>query len=48
MALRLLSGLRPGECQNGTSASFDEARRDFEAAWRLFLPKALKPIFRRA
>jgi hypothetical protein len=40
-------GSRPGECQNGTAASFDEARRDFEAAWRYSRRNALKPIFRR-
>ena len=30
-------GSHPGECRNGTSANFDEARADFEAAWQAFL-----------
>ena len=29
----------PGEHQDGTAASFDEARSDFEAAWKVFLAK---------
>ena len=32
-------GPRPGECTSGTAASFDQARADFEAAWRMFLAK---------
>jgi hypothetical protein len=32
-------GSRPGECTGGTAASFDQARADFEAAWRMFLAK---------
>ena len=32
-------GSRPGECTNGTAADFEEARADFEAAWRVFLAK---------
>jgi hypothetical protein len=38
-------GSRPGECQHGKSASFDEARRDFEAAWRVFLSKRTEADF---
>jgi hypothetical protein len=38
-------GSRPGECQNGTAASFDEARRDFEVAWRVFLSKRTEADF---
>jgi hypothetical protein len=30
-------GSHPGEHQDGTAASFDEARSDFEAAWKVFL-----------
>ncbi len=29
-------GSRPGECTAGTADSFDQARADFEAAWRVF------------
>jgi hypothetical protein len=32
-------GSHPGEHQDGTAASFDEARSDFEAAWKDFLAK---------
>ena len=27
-------GSRPGECTGGTAATFEEARADFESAWR--------------
>jgi hypothetical protein len=30
-------GSHPGEHQDGTAASFDEARSNFEAAWKFFL-----------
>jgi hypothetical protein len=30
-------GSHPGDCTNGTAATFDQARADFEAAWRAFL-----------
>ena len=30
---------RPGECTGGTAATFEEARADFESAWRMFLAK---------
>ena len=29
-------GSEPGDCTSGTAASFDQARRDFEEAWRVF------------
>jgi hypothetical protein len=29
-------GSRPGECTSGTAADFEEARADFETAWRVF------------
>ena len=32
-------GSHPGEHQDGTAPSFDEARSDFEAAWKVFLAK---------
>src|SRR6267143_974709 len=32
-------GSHPGEHKDGTAASFDEARSDFEAAWKVFLAK---------
>jgi hypothetical protein len=32
-------GSRPGEGTGGTAADFDQARADFEAAWRVFLSK---------
>jgi hypothetical protein len=28
-----------GECTGGTAATFEEARADFESAWRMFLAK---------
>jgi hypothetical protein len=31
-------GMGPGQDRNGTSADFDQARADFEAAWRIILP----------
>jgi hypothetical protein len=39
-------GSHPGEHQDGTAASFDEARSDFEAAWKIFLAKRTE-AFRR-
>jgi hypothetical protein len=38
-------GSRPGECQHGTAASFDKARKDFEAAWQVFLSKRIEADF---
>jgi hypothetical protein len=32
-------GSHSGEHKDGTAASFDEARSDFEAAWKVFLAK---------
>jgi hypothetical protein len=32
-------GSKPGEHQNGTAATLDEARGDFESAWKVFLSK---------
>jgi hypothetical protein len=29
-------GSRPGECTGGTAPTFDHARADYEAAWRVF------------
>jgi hypothetical protein len=39
-------GSEPGEQQNGTAATFDEARTDFENAWRVFLSKRTEADFR--
>jgi hypothetical protein len=30
-------GSHPGECTNGSAATFEQARSDFAEAWRLFL-----------
>jgi len=30
-------GCHPRECTDGTAATFDQARADFEKAWRVFL-----------
>ena len=38
-------GSRSGECTNGTADSFEAARADFEAAWRVFLSKRLEADF---
>jgi hypothetical protein len=38
-------GCHPGECTNGTVATFDQARADFEAAWRVFLSKRTEADF---
>jgi hypothetical protein len=32
-------GSNPGECTSGTAATFDQARANFEAAWRVFSAK---------
>jgi hypothetical protein len=34
-----------GHCTCGTAATFDEARADFEAAWRVFLSKRTEVDF---
>src|SRR6266436_1231345 len=38
-------GSEPGEQQNGTAATFDEARTDFEGAWREFLLRRTEADF---
>jgi hypothetical protein len=38
-------GSNPGECTSGTSETFDQARAEFEAAWRLFLSKRTEADF---
>ena len=38
-------GSRPGECTNGTAASFQEARAAFELAWRVFLSNRTEADF---
>jgi hypothetical protein len=39
-------GSHPSECTDGTAATFDQARADFEKAWRAFYRSGLRPIFR--
>ena len=36
MAVRLLSGIRPGRTAQRHSRHFDQARADFELAWQVF------------
>src|ERR1700737_486542 len=38
-------GSQPGEHQTGTAATFDQARADFEAAWRVFLSNRTEADF---
>ncbi|MFY9951942.1 hypothetical protein [Bradyrhizobium sp.] len=38
-------GSHPGDHQSGTAASFDEARADFESAWKIFLSKRIEGRF---
>jgi hypothetical protein len=38
-------GSHPGECASGTAASFDEARADFEGAWKVFLSNRTEADF---
>jgi hypothetical protein len=38
-------GSDPGEHEDGTAATFDQARADFEDAWRRFLPKRTEADF---
>ena len=38
-------GSAPGECTYGTAADFDQARTDFEVAWRVFLAKRTEADF---
>jgi hypothetical protein len=35
----------PGECTGGTAETFDEARADFEAAWKVFLSNRTEADF---
>jgi hypothetical protein len=37
----------PGEHSNGSAPTFDEARADFEAAWRHFLPRRTEADFQK-
>jgi|SRR6516165_12538897 len=41
-------GSRPGECTGGTAATFEEARADFEAAWRRSSPSEPLKISKRS
>jgi hypothetical protein len=38
-------GSHPRECTNSVAATFDQARADFEAAWRVFLSKRTEADF---
>jgi hypothetical protein len=38
-------GSHPGECTNGSAATFDQARASFETAWRVFLSKRTEADF---
>jgi hypothetical protein len=38
-------GSEPGDCTSGTAASFDQARADFEEAWRVFLANRTEADF---
>jgi hypothetical protein len=38
-------GSHPREHQSGTAATFEQARADFEAAWRVFLSKRTEADF---
>jgi hypothetical protein len=38
-------GSNPGEQQNGTSPTFDEARADFERSWQVLLSKRTEVDF---
>jgi hypothetical protein len=38
-------GSRPGECTSGTAETFDEARADFEAVWKVFLSNRTEADF---
>jgi hypothetical protein len=39
-------GSKPGECTCGTATDFDEARAEFETAWRVFLAKRTEADFK--
>jgi hypothetical protein len=38
-------GSKPGDCTSGTATTFWEARKAFEAAWRVFLAKRTEEDF---
>ena len=38
-------GSHPGECTDGAAATFDQARVEFEDAWRVFLSKRTEADF---
>ena len=38
-------GSEPGDCTSGTAATFDQARADFEEAWRVFLANRTEADF---
>jgi hypothetical protein len=38
-------GSQPGEHQHGTAVTFDQARADFEGAWRIFLANRTETDF---
>jgi hypothetical protein len=38
-------GCHPGECTDGTAATFDQARADFEQAWAVFLSNRIDADF---
>jgi hypothetical protein len=38
-------GSHPGECTNGSAATFEQARSDFEEAWRAFLANRTEADF---
>jgi hypothetical protein len=38
-------GCHPRECTDGTAETFDQARADFEAAWRVFLSNRTEADF---
>jgi hypothetical protein len=40
-------GSQPGEHRHGTAATFDQARADFEAAWRTFLASRTEADFQK-
>jgi hypothetical protein len=39
------TGSRPSECSSGTAETFDQARAEFEEAWRVFLSKRTEADF---
>jgi hypothetical protein len=45
MAVRFLSRRQTCEQRSGTADTFDQARADFEAAWRNYLPRRTEADF---